>query len=279
MSRVKRRLAAILCADAVQYSRLMEADEDGTFDRLRGYREAIGGLVAARDGRIVNTWGDAVIVEFGSVTEAVRAAVEIQTELAGRNHALPQSERMAFRIGINLGDVLVEDGDIYGEGVNIAARLQQIAEPGGIVISSPVYEQVHARLALGFDALDAQNVKNISEPVLSYRVRINGANAENDGGAQAGPSVQPDADNRQGPPSATEAGRETDDAGRPVAVLFHGVWDWYCRQPGRVRFAVGWIAFFFAINVFTGLGSIWFHWPSLPFLAMLWMGVKTGKRL
>ncbi|WP_425086923.1 adenylate/guanylate cyclase domain-containing protein [Stappia sp.] len=279
MSRVKRRLAAILCADAVQYSRLMEADEDGTFDRLRGYREAIGGLVAARDGRIVNTWGDAVIVEFGSVTEAVRAAVEIQTELAGRNHALPQSERMAFRIGINLGDVLVEDGDIYGEGVNIAARLQQIAEPGGIVISSPVYEQVHARLALGFDALGGQNVKNISEPVLSYRVRINGANAENDGGAQAGPSVQTDADNRQDLPSATEAGRETDDAGRPVAALFHGVWDWYCRQPGRVRFAIGWIAFFFAINVFTGLGSIWFHWPSLPFLVMLWMGVKTGKRL
>ncbi|MBL6431628.1 MAG: adenylate/guanylate cyclase domain-containing protein [Alphaproteobacteria bacterium] len=271
MSRVKRRLAAILCADAVQYSRLMEADEDGTFDRLRGYREAIGGLVAARDGRIVNTWGDAVIVEFGSVTEAVRAAVEIQTELAGRNHALPQSERMAFRIGINLGDVLVEDGDIYGEGVNIAARLQQIAEPGGIVISSPVYEQVHARLALGFDALGAQNVKNISEPVLSYRVRINGANAENDGGAQAGPSVQNRRRQSAGLRRRPRGGPGDRRCRPPRRGAFHGV-DWYCRQPGRVRFAIGWIAFFFAINVFTGLGSIWFHWPSLPFLVMLWMG-------
>jgi adenylate cyclase len=278
MSRVKRRLAAILCADAVQYSRLMEADEDGTFDRLRGYREAIGGLVAARDGRIVNTWGDAVIVEFGSVTEAVRAAVEIQTELAGRNDALPHSQRMAFRIGINLGDVLVEDGDIYGEGVNIAARLQQIAEPGGIVISASVYEQVRARLALGFDALGAQSVKNISDPVQSYRVRIGGANAGDDGGAQADPSVQSDADTQREMPPGTEAGSEATDTGRPVAALFHGARDWYYRQSGRVRFAVGWIAFFFVINVFTGLGSIWFHWPSLPFLAMLLMGAMRGKR-
>jgi adenylate cyclase len=278
MSRVKRRLAAILCADAVQYSRLMEADEDGTFDRLRGYREAIGGLVAARDGRIVNTWGDAVIVEFGSVTEAVRAAVEIQTELAGRNDALPQSERMAFRIGINLGDVLVEEDDIYGEGVNIAARLQQIAEPGGIVISASVYEQVRARLALGFDALGSQYVKNISDPVLSYRVRIGGANAGNDGGGQADPSVQTDADNRREMPRGTESGSVAGDVDRPVAAFVHGVKDWYYQQSGRVRFAVGWIAFFFAINVFTGLGSIWFHWPSLPFLAMLLMGAKAGKR-
>ncbi|SDU20265.1 adenylate/guanylate cyclase domain-containing protein [Stappia sp. ES.058] len=274
MSRVKRRLAAILCADAVQYSRLMEADEDGTFDRLRGYREAIGGLVAARDGRIVNTWGDAVIVEFGSVTEAVRAAVEIQTELAGRNDALPQAERMAFRIGINLGDVLVEGGDIYGEGVNIAARLQQIAEPGGIVISAPVYEQVHARLALGFDPLGSQTVKNISDPVLSYRVRIGGANegrhpkGQGDSFAQAGGEARPGAD----------AQTETGDVDRPVAALVHGMKDWYFQQSGRVRFAVCWIAFFFAINVFTGLDSIWFQWPSLPFLAMLLMGAKAGKR-
>ncbi|GGE83254.1 adenylate/guanylate cyclase domain-containing protein [Stappia taiwanensis] len=257
MTRVKRRLAAILCADVVQYSRLMERDEDGTLDRLRGYRAAIGGLVAAREGRIVNTWGDAVIVEFASVVEAVRCAAEIQGELAERNAALPPAERMVFRIGINLGDVMVEGDDIYGDGVNIAARLQQVAEPGGIVISGPVHDQVKSRLAMGFDALGAQTVKNISDPVATYKVRVGGDNA----GAQLVPAPVSD-----GPSPQEPAAR------RPFGVALHGFAAWYRAQPGRIRMALGGIGFFFLLNAMTGLGTLWFQWPSLPFLAILLFG-------
>lgn len=257
MTRVKRRLAAILCADVVQYSRLMERDEDGTLDRLRGYREAIGGLVTAREGRIVNTWGDAVIVEFASVVEAVRCAAEIQGELAGRNAALPPAERMVFRIGINLGDVMVEGDDIYGDGVNIAARLQQVAEPGGIVISGPVHDQVKSRLAMGFDALGVQTVKNISDPVATYKVRVGGDNA----GAQLLSAPVSDGASPQEPA-----------ARRPAREALHGFAAWYWAQPGRIRMALGGIGFFFLLNAMSGLGTLWFQWPSLPFLAVLLFG-------
>src|ERR1051326_7748764 len=123
--KVKRRLTTVLCADVHGYSRLMEADEAGTMATLRRHRAAMEGLVERHDGRIVNTWGDAVIAEFASVVEAVQCAVEVQQEISGENDALPEARRMRFRIGINLGDVMVEGDDVYGDGVNIAARLQQ----------------------------------------------------------------------------------------------------------------------------------------------------------
>jgi adenylate cyclase len=266
MSQVKRRLAAILCADAVQYSRLMEADEDGTLHRLRACREAIGGLVAAHDGRIVNTWGDAVIVEFASVIEAVRCAVEIQDELARRNEALPAKQRMVFRIGLNLGDVMVDGDDIYGDGVNIAARLQQIAEPGGIVISATVYDQVKTKLALGFERLGVQSVKNLSEPVDTYLVRIGGGNAVPHGEGAAPGGWESDARGFGG------AAREPDASGAAVFL------DWYHAQGRRVRLAVGGIAFFFLLNLFSGFGHIWFQWPSLPFILMLLLGVRRRAK-
>ena len=129
------------------------------------------GLVERHDGRIVNTWGDAVIAEFASVVEAVQCAVEIQQEISNQESDPPHAHRMRFRIGINLGDVMVDGSDIYGDGVNIAARLQELAEPGGVVISGPVYDQVHNKLSLGFDCLGQQQMKNVA-PVISYRVAM-----------------------------------------------------------------------------------------------------------
>src|SRR3954464_4508901 len=171
--KVKRRLTTVLCADVHGYSRLMEADEAGTLVTLRRSRTAIAGLVARHDGRIVNTWGDAVIAEFASVVEAVQCAVEIQQEISNQDPDPPQAHRMRFRIGINLGDVMVDGSDIFGDGVNIAARLQELAEPGGIVISASVYDQVYNKLSVGFDCLGQQPMKNVAS-VTSYRVTMGG---------------------------------------------------------------------------------------------------------
>ena len=171
--KVKRRLTTVLCADVHGYSRLMGADEAGTLRTLRRYRSAIAGLVERHDGRIVNTWGDAVIAEFASVVEAVQCAVEIQQEISNQDSDPPHAHQMRFRIGINLGDVMVDGSDIFGDGVNIAARLQELAEPGGVVVSASVYDQVHNKLSLGFDCLGQQQMKNVA-PVISYRVTMGG---------------------------------------------------------------------------------------------------------
>lgn len=171
--KVKRRLTTVLCADVHGYSRLMGADEAGTLRTLRRYRSAIAGLVERHDGRIVNTWGDAVIAEFASVVEAVQCAVEIQQEISNQDSDPPHAHQMRFRIGINLGDVMVDGSDIFGDGVNIAARLQELAEPGGVVVSASVYDQVYNKLSLGFDCLGQQQMKNVA-PVISYRVTMGG---------------------------------------------------------------------------------------------------------
>src|SRR6185436_9865805 len=171
--KVKRRLTTVLCADVHGYSRLMEADEAGTLAELRRRRTAMTRLVERHDGRIVNTWGDAVIAEFASVVEAVQCAIEVQQEVSSEEAAPSSAQRMRFRIGINLGDVMVDGDDIYGDGVNIASRLQELAEPGGIVISGPVYDQVRNKLSVGFDSLGPQQMKNVA-PVVSYRVAMIG---------------------------------------------------------------------------------------------------------
>ncbi len=173
-TKVKRRLTSILCADVKSYSRLMENDETRTIGTLRQYRAAMDALVERHEGRTINTWGDAVIAEFSSVVEAVQCAIEVQRELAARNRELPEAEQMWFRIGINLGDVMVENDDLYGEGVNIAARLQELAEPGGILISGPVYDMVRNKMSVGFEHLGQQAVKNVTEPVISYRIVLDG---------------------------------------------------------------------------------------------------------
>jgi adenylate cyclase len=168
---VKRKLAAILSADVKGYSRLMAADEEGTLRTLNAYRQEMDALVASHDGRIVGTAGDSVLAEFPSAVEAARCAVKIQEELAARNAELPGDRRLQFRIGINLGDVMVEGDDLFGDGVNVAARLQALAEPGGIYISGGIYDQIKGKLPFGCDFLGEQKVKNIAEPVRAYRLR------------------------------------------------------------------------------------------------------------
>jgi adenylate cyclase len=183
-SDVNRKLAAIMSADVVGYSRLMGADEAATVETLKDYRGAIRRLTERHKGRVVNAPGDNILVEFPSAVEAVLCAVEIQKSLEGRNIELDAERRMEFRIGVNLGDVIEEaDGTIYGDGVNIAARMEALAEAGGICISNTVYDAVEGKIDYGFDFLGAQEVKNIAKPINVYRVRTDG---------KVAPAEQPD---------------------------------------------------------------------------------------
>ena len=166
----KRKLTAILSADVEGYSRLMGEDEEATVRTLKTYRELIAMIVQKHQGRVVDSPGDNLLAEFGSVVDAVRCAVEIQEELKARNAELPENRRMVFRIGINLGDVIEEEERIYGDGVNIAARVESLAEGGGICISRTAYDQVKNKLTLGYEYLGEHTVKNITEPVRVYRV-------------------------------------------------------------------------------------------------------------
>ena len=170
-----RRLAAILAADVAGYSRLMGADEEGTLDRLKVLRRELADpKIKEHRGRIVKTTGDGLLVEFGSVVDAVRCAVDVQREMAVRNAAVPADRRIEFRIGINLGDIIKDRGDIHGDGVNVAARLEALAEPGGICVSRVVRDQVRDKLDFGFDDRGEQQVKNIARPVRVFDVRIAG---------------------------------------------------------------------------------------------------------
>src|SRR5438874_3801935 len=169
--RVERRLAAILAADVAGYSRLMGENEAGTLARLNALRrELIDPTVGEHKGRVVKTTGDGLLIEFPSVVEAVACALAMQQAMKLHNAAIPQEQRIEFRVGINSGDVIVEDGDIHGDGVNIAARLEALAEPGGICVSAMVHDQVWGRLDCGFEDLGEQSLKNIARPLRIYRV-------------------------------------------------------------------------------------------------------------
>jgi adenylate cyclase len=173
-----RRMAVVLAADVVGYSRLMGADEAGTLARLKAHRrELIDPTVEACHGRIVKLMGDGALVEFASVVDALRCAATVQRGMAGRNAAVPEAERIEFRIGINLGDVIVEGDDLYGDGVNIAARLQTLAEPGGICISGTAFDHALHKLDVGFKDIGEQRLKNIADPVRVYRVLLDPAAA------------------------------------------------------------------------------------------------------
>ncbi|MCH9053473.1 MAG: adenylate/guanylate cyclase domain-containing protein [Proteobacteria bacterium] len=189
--RVERRLAAILAADVVGYSRLMGEDEEATLRTLKAYRELIDGLIANHRGRVFGSAGDSVIAEFASPVEAVRCAIEIQKTLEERNVALAEDRRMRFRIGVNLGDVMIEGDNLYGDGVNVAARLEGLAEPGGICVSGIVQQSVEAKADCAFHDLGDQEVKNIAKPVRVYRVRNEPAVAASlaPGGATGEPAV------------------------------------------------------------------------------------------
>ena len=175
MSRTTRRLAAILAADVIGYSRLMGADEEGTLERLKALRrELFDPKIAEHHGRIVKTTGDGPLVEFASIVDAVRCAVAVQQAIPERNTGIGADDRIELRIGINLGDLIVEGDDLYGDGVNIAARVEALADAGGVFVSNTVYEHVRDRLPFAFEDLGEQQVKNITRPVRVYRIPIAG---------------------------------------------------------------------------------------------------------
>jgi adenylate cyclase len=171
---LERKLVAILAADVAGYSRLMGIDEEGTLSRLSAFRLVTDGLISQHGGRICGTAGDSVLAAFGSALAAVQCAVDIQSELAHSNIALEEDRRMEFRIGINVGDVMVKDGDIFGDGVNIAARLEGLAEPGGICISRGIHDHILNRLPFRFEDLGEKSVKNIAQPIRVFRLLLNG---------------------------------------------------------------------------------------------------------
>jgi adenylate cyclase len=254
--KVRRRLTTLLCADAAGYTRLMGADEAGTLATLRRRRAAMATLIERHEGRVVNTWGDAVIAEFSSVVEAVQCAIETQQELSSHNEELPEEQRMNFRIGINLGDVMLEGDDVYGDGVNIAARLQELAEPGGILVSGPVYEQVRNKLSIGFESLGEQSLKNVAIPVTGYRVVQGGATPQ----AQSPPE-----------PMRPRAAPQESAAPNPPRV-----WEWFMGLPRASLVLIAVSVFLFLINVFSGLHEIWFQWPVSVLLLVAFL--RATKR-
>ena len=172
---IERRLATIMMADVAGYSRMMGENEEGTVATLRGHREIFDALLKAHRGRVFNTAGDAILAEFPSAVEAVRCATEIQTALRTRNEHLPAEQRMWFRIGINLGDVIVQGDDLLGDGVNVAARIQTVAEPGGVCISGSVYDQIQNKLTLQIRQLGEKSFKNIAQPIRTFSITDDGA--------------------------------------------------------------------------------------------------------
>ncbi|MGO7593208.1 adenylate/guanylate cyclase domain-containing protein [Rhizobium leguminosarum] len=307
MSETRRKLTTIFCADVQDYTRLMGADEEGTLASLKRCREAMGRLIESHGGRVINTWGDGLIADFPSVVEAVRAAVDTQNELAGFNARRPADGRMLFRIGINLGDVIVEGDDIYGDGVNIAARLQASAAAGGIVISSTVYDQVRNKVAVGFEFLGPLMVKNVDEGVPSYAVKIGDAKDEPPSAQRSGPARP------QPQPTAVMAATVAEAGPAPSGRRLYGVlaviaavliginllsWQgvFWARFPVlalAVVAALAWnrdqtrfnrritslaiVALGIAgINLFTWTGQFWAMWPILGIAAV--MGVRWSMR-
>jgi adenylate cyclase len=243
VSAIDRKLTTILSADVVGYSELMGRDEPGTLATLKSHRATLHDLVASHRGRVVNTAGDSLLAEFASVVNAVECAVKIQREITERNAVLPQDRAMRFRIGINLGDVIVDGDDLFGDGVNVAARLQGLADPGGILISGTVFDHVRDKLALGFDSLGPQSVTNIAVQVPTYRVLLQPGEAS---------ATSPPAPPRTAGAPTTEAEsalrrRRLITMGATTAVL---------------------IALFVAINLFSWDGDVWFHWPTLGVLIL-----------
>ena len=238
---IKRRLAAIMSADVKGYSRLMAQDEAATVRTLTAYRETMTILIEQHHGRVVDSPGDNVLAEFASVVDAAQGAVAIQKELKARNAELPDDRRMEFRIGINLGDIIVEGERIYGDGVNIAARLERLADPAGICISRTAYDQIEDKLPFGYEYLGERRVKNIAKPVRAYKVLLEPEDASHVK-KPGGPGWQWQPRNARVTTCPRCAPRRTRSGGwcswrpKPKASrcrqLSQPIWDWRSRWPG-----------------------------------------------
>src|ERR1700690_2940750 len=197
---IKRKLATILVADIVGYSRLTAHDEDWTIRALGDFRNIVDEIIQSHDGRIFSTGGDSVLAECASPVEAGRAAVDFQEAARSRNLLQPRERQLRYRIGINLGDVMVRGNDLLGDGVNVAARLEGIAEPGGICVSGTVWDHINGKLSIGYVDIGEQSVKNIPRPVRAYHLRVDGS---------VGDAIE----------AAQPAGRKPRSAGQPLAAL------------------------------------------------------------
>ncbi len=238
-SPIERKLTTILAADVEGYSRLMAADEVAAMAALRDSRAVFARLIERHRGRIANTAGDGLIADFPSVVEAVQCAAEVQTELAARTRREAPARAMRFRIGVHLGDVMVDGGDLFGEGVNLAARLQTMAEPGGVLISQPVYDQVRSKLSLGYEFLGERQPKNLDEWVPVYRLLMDGSTASASPREQARPAPRP------APPLSAPSTTV-----RLIQTL-----------------GIVWLLLL-AIDLSTG-AELWAVWPGIAFLAAI----------
>jgi class 3 adenylate cyclase len=248
---LKRKLAAILSADVSEYSRLMREDETGTIRTLTEYREVMTALIKQHHGRVVDTVGDNLLAEFASVVDAVQGAVAIQKEIYARNAQLSKNRKMLFRIGINLGDLVVDGDRIYGDGVNLAARLEALADPGGICISRTAYDQIEDKLPLGYEYLGEKTVKNAVKPLPVYRVLFEtGMETPKFKIWKLKERVKPAKRRKPYKDKINERGARIGDRGRR---LFHKHLSVYAAVIG----------FLFIINLLTWSGVIWFHWPAL----------------
>ncbi len=255
----KRKLAAILCADVTEYSRLMREDETATIRTLTAYREVMTALIKQHHGRVVDAVGDNLLAEFASVVDAVQGAIAIQKEIKSRNAQVPESRKMLFRIGINLGDLVVEGDRIYGDGVNITARLEALADPGGICISRTAYDQIEDKLPLGYEYLGEKTVKNTVKPVRAYKVLF-------DAGEET-PSIDKSERKRRTKPR--ERDKPSGDKIREIGARFK-IWDSSLFHKHLWVYA-GVIGFLFIINVLTWDSGIWVHWPALGWGLLLFL--------
>ena len=278
----KRKLAAILSADVVGYSRLMRDDEAATIRTLTAYREVMTTLIIQHHGRVVDTVGDNLLAEFASVVDAVQGAVAIQKEIKSRNAQMSENRKMLFRIGINLGDLVVEGDRIYGDGVNIAARLEAMADPGGICISRTAYDQIEDKLPLGYEYLGEKTAKNIYKPLRVYRVLFDPdqeiTNAKKSEDTRRSDNYEK-IENRI-KESQVEAGnsdKSFEDELKEIGVKFKILDSRLFRK--HVWIYVGVIGILFIINILTWSDTIWFHWPALGWGLLLFLNwVKTDKK-
>jgi len=243
---VERKLTTILCADVAGYSRLMEQDEEGTLASLKSARTVFNSHITDHGGRLINMTGDAIIAEFPSVVNAVHCAVAIQNRMSELHAQNEFAVALHFRIGLNLGDVMIEGDDIFGDGVNIAARLEALAPTGGICISGTVYDHVKGKFPAGFDYLGERQVKNIDGAVSVYALQLAGG--------------------EQPPPAATkDVGTEQPDETLEETELRRQVKrqaDFYrrCAMMGAL------LLILFIINMLTSPGSLWFYWAAIPMI-------------
>ena len=270
----KRKLAAILSADVVEYSRLMREDEKATIQSLTAYREVMTKLIKQHHGRVVDTVGDNLLAEFASAVDAVQGAVAVQKEIKASNAQLPENRKMIFRVGINLGDLVVEGDRIYGDGVNIAARLEALADPGGICISKTIHEQIEDKLPLGYDYLGEKTVKHIVKPIRAYRVLFD-PEKETPSLYEAARSryrklhdkIKVLTKERQANPVEIDKPSEGEQLEkRPL----HKNKDSNRLQKHLLTY-VGVIGFLFILNMLTWHGIVWFQWPALIWGLMQWI--------